>query len=101
MKMKTNQIYFGLVVVGTLGVAASSFAESRQSFAAEQKLLSQALSDMRAAKAKLNHAGREFDGHKSRSEQSLEQAITEVESAIEYARNNPELPPKHDHGRDR
>jgi len=99
--MKIKNICFGLVFVGTLGVAASSFAESRQSFAAEQKSLSQALSDMRSTKAKLRRIDREFDGHKARAEQLLDQSISEVESAIDYAKNNPESPPRHDRGHDR
>jgi len=99
--MKINNVCFGLVLVGTLGVAVSSFAESRQSFGGDQKSLSQALSDVRSAKAKLRHVDRDFDGHKLRADQSLEQSISELEAAIEYAKNNPESPPRHDHGHDR
>jgi len=99
--MKIKGILLSFVVVGTLGVAASSFAESRPSFSADQRTLSQALSELRSTKSKLGRIERDFDGHKSRAEQSVAQSISEVESAIEYARNNPELPPKHHHPQDR
>lgn len=96
MKTTTLRLCFGLAIIGTFGTAASAFAESRQSFAAEQRLLTQALSDLRAAKTKLHRIEREFGGHKSRAEQSLEETISAVESAIEHGKNNPESPPRHD-----
>lgn len=86
MKKSTRSVCIGLVMMATLSLAGSSFAGP--SYAADQKLLTQSLSDLRAARTKLHHVERDFGGHVRRAEKQVEESIEAVESAIEHAKHH-------------
>ena len=86
MKMNVRNVCIGLAMMATLGVAGSSIAGP--TYAADQKLLGQSLSDLRAARGKLHHVQRDFGGHVRRAEKQVEESIEAVESAIEHAKRH-------------
>lgn len=88
MNKITRSVWFGLGIVATLSIAGSSFAEGGASYVAEQKILHQALSDLRSAKAKLHRVGRDFGGHTRRAETLVEESMAAVDAAIEHAREH-------------
>jgi len=86
MKLTVRSACIGLAMLATLGVAGSSIAGP--TFAADQKLLGQSLTDLRAARGKLHHVERDFGGHVRRAEKQVEESIEAVESAIEHAKRH-------------
>ena len=86
MEITVTRVCIGLAIMATLSFAGSSIAGP--SFAADQKLLGQSLSDLRAAKAKLHHVERDFGGHARRAEKQVEESIEAVEAAIEHGKHH-------------
>ena len=86
MKSTIKSVCIGLAIMATLSLAGSSSAEP--SYAAEQKLLAQSVSDLRNARAKLHRIAREFGGHTRRAEKQVEETIETVEAAIEHAKRH-------------
>jgi hypothetical protein len=93
---------FTIAFAGSAALAATALAQPRGSFASDQRLLSQSLNDLRAAKSKLHRVERDYGSNRDNAERSVESAINAVEAAIDHARNNPpEPPPRHGHDHDR
>ena len=86
MKKTTRSVFIGLAMAATLSLAGSSIAGP--SYAADQKLLTQSLTDLRAARSKLHHVERDFGGSVRRAEKQVEETIEAVEAAVEHAKHH-------------